>query len=71
MVALCYAVVAKQAANRAKAIVVDQTRIRKRLFLILIAASEWHAVRAATKIHIGACCVIPLHASVPSTCRNY
>ncbi len=27
MVALCYAVVAKQAANRAKAIVVDQTRI--------------------------------------------
>jgi hypothetical protein len=60
-VELCCAVVVKQAANRAKATVVDRTSIRGRLFLILITASEWHAVRAATKIHIGVHCVIPLH----------
>jgi hypothetical protein len=41
--------------------VVDRTGIRERLFLILITASEWHAVRAATKIHIGVYSVIPLH----------
>jgi hypothetical protein len=47
--------------QQTEATVVDRTGIRERLFLILITASEWHAVRAATKIHIGVYSVIPLH----------
>ncbi len=64
-VALCCAVVVKQAVNSAKATVVDLTRIRETLHLILITASEWHTVLAVTKIHVGVCCVIPLHDYLP------